>query len=179
MSGPTIDRAGSSGDIWTPQVFIEAVEGRFGPLSWDLACSSQNRKAPMGLTDYGGQDSLQVNWHELQVPPTRQLEGVTKVLCWLNPPFRAIAPWARKCAVEKKQGAEILLLVPLGAQNWYWDWVQPYADVYWVGRMVFDNCYNKRGELVTTNYPKDLILAHYWKGSPLVKGRPVRWRWQA
>lgn len=56
-------------------------------------------------------------------------------------------------------------------------YVEPYAQVYCVGRMKFDNCFDKQGKLVKTAYPKDLILAHY---DPLVVNSscPQRWRWQ-
>lgn len=162
MGGPTINRAGSSGDIWTPQVFIDAVERKFGRLWWDLAAEAHSTKAPQWIGPET--DSLVQPWYELIG------------LLWLNPPFGNITPWALKCAAEKEQGAEILLLVPRSGANWYWNWVEPFADVYDVGRIAFDNCFNKRGELVTTPYPKDLILAHYCEGSP--HGKEQRWRWQ-
>lgn len=117
-------------------------------------------------------------------------------LCFLNPPYFNITVWAKKCAVEVQLGARILLLVPasVGA-NWWWDWVVPYADVYSVGRMVFDDCYDKQGKLITTPYPKDLFLCHYdWSreaekagrrtgesyGDAHLGGRAeiIRWRWQ-
>jgi hypothetical protein len=162
MSGPTIDRASSSGDIWTPQDFRAAVVRKFDQPVWDLAASAQNKFGPHCFTEYD--DSLIRDWH--------RLDG----LLWLNCPYSSITPWARKCAEEWKLGAEILLLVPMGSQNWYWDYVEPYAQVYCVGRMVFNNCFDKQGRLVTTNYPKDLILAHYIPGRH--GNRPQRWRWQ-
>lgn len=164
MSGPTIDRANSSGDIWTPQIFIDAVVRKFGPLAVDLAGSERNKKAPLVITER--MDSLKQDWATM-------LSGG---LGWLNPPYSRIAPWAKKCADEWKLGAEILLLVPMGGQNWYWDHVEPFAQVYGVGRMTFDNCFDKHGQLVTTNYPKDLILAHYEPGKH--GNRPKRWRWE-
>lgn len=164
MSGPTIRRGQSSGDIWTPQAFIDAVEKRFGFLKWDLAATAINHKAPGYLTPE--MDAFKFDWAKI----------AKGGLCWLNPPFAKIEPWARKCAAEKEQGAEILLLVPRSGANWYWNWVEPYADVFDVGRMVFDNCFDREGKLVRTNYPKDLILAHYCEGSP--HGKERRWRWQ-
>lgn len=164
MSGPTINRANSSGDIWTPWKFIHAVEKKFGPLAVDLAATSENHKAPVWIPPE--RDSLTMDWAEY-------LQGG---LGWCNPPFSNITPWARKCFEEWKLRAEILLLVPMGSQNWYWDYVEPFAQVYCVGRMVFDNCYDKKGNLVTTNYPKDLILAHYQPGKH--SNRPMRWRWK-
>lgn len=169
MSGPTIDRGNSSGDIWTPQVFRDAVTKRFGAPVWDLAASATNHFGPHWFDER--EDSLTIPW------------GGLDGLCWLNPPFANITPWARKCRVDSHNGgAEILLLVPMGSQNWYWDFVEPYADVYCVGRMVFDNCFDRKtGELVTTAYAKDLILAHYARD--ITRGRrwtqrPQRWRWE-
>lgn len=164
MSGPTIDRAASSGDIWTPWEFIRAVEKKFGPIAVDLAASDESAKAPCYITEHT--NSLTQDWACL-------LDGG---LGWDNPPFTNIAPWAKYHLEQWRKGAKTLLLVPMGSQNWYWDYVEPYAQVYCVGRMVFDNCYNKQGELVTTPYPKDLILAHYDPNRH--KRCPQRWRWQ-
>lgn len=165
MGGPTIDRANSSGDIWTPQVFRKAVVSKFGQPVWDLAASAQNAFAPNYFTEH---NNALVGWKWWRV------DG----LQWLNPPYSNITPWARKCAEESQAGAEILLLVPasVGA-NWYWDYVEPFAQVYSVGRMTFDNCFDKQGKLVTTAYPKDLILAHYNRPTT-VDTRMQRWRWK-
>lgn len=173
MSGPTIDRANSSGDIWTPQVFIDAVERKFGRLDWDLACTVENMKARRGYT-HPEFDALDKNWAGIGTMMEKE-----RPLLWLNPPFSNITPWARKCALEHINEAEILLLVPgsIGA-NWYWQYIEPFAQVYSVGRMVFDNCFNKKGEVVTTPYPKDLILCHYGMGKNWVPKRMQRWRWQ-
>lgn len=176
-SGPTITRGESSGDIWTPQVFIDAVEQKFGPLVWDLAGSETNKRAPFVLTEE--LDSLKYVWMDLRADGTyAPQDGGTGPLLWLNPPFSNITPWAAKCAAEWKLGAEILLLVPIGSQNWYWDYVEPFAQVYAVGRMVFDNCFDRvTGELVTTPYAKDLILAHFVPNL-LPGNRPQRWLWK-
>lgn len=165
-AGPTIKRGQSSGDIWTPRVFINAVERKFGPLAWDLAASAENAKAPRFFTSE--QDALKQNWVE-------RCHG----LSWLNPPYGNIARWAGKCAWESTQGWTGLLLVPasVGA-NWFWEGVWPYATVYSVGRMAFDNCFDKEGRLVTTPYPKDLILAHYAKRNQLMNGTLQRWEWR-
>ena len=176
MSGPSINRAESSGDIWTPWEFIHAVERTFNqPLVVDLAASGkQSAKAPMFITPE--QDSLKWDW--VQLYEENRL-GVSGAL-WLNPPYSNITPWAKKCAntyVFDEQ-VEIFLLTPasVGA-NWFWDYVWDYATVYSVGRMVFDNCFDRKtGLLVSTVYPKDLILAHYTNTTP---SRTLqRWQWK-
>lgn len=178
-TGPTINRGKGNNNASTPMVFIRPVEEKFGPLAVDLAASSHNAKAPVWIDEKRNSLSPDVGW------------AVLKGLLWLNPPFTNITPWARKCAEEVQLGARILLLVPasVGA-NWYWDWVVPYADVYSVGRMVFDDCYDKHGKLITTPYPKDLILCHYewrrkdlrtgneWANPSNANGLIYRWRWQ-
>ena len=167
MSGPTIDRANSSSDIWTPVEFINAVEEKFGPLDTDLAASgSQSAKASRWITPE--EDSLKQDWFTL----------LCGGLGWDNCPYSNITPWARKHAEERQKGAETLLLVPgsIGA-NWYWNFVEPYAHVISVGRMCFDNCFDRRtGKLVTTVYAKDLILCHYEPG--VAPRRMERWRWK-
>lgn len=169
-TGPSIKRGSSSGDIWTPADFRAVVVEKFGIPTWDLAASERSAFGTQFLTEQD--NSLTYAWHELGG------------LLWLNCPYSNITPWVKKCAEESyrpdtevvRAGAEILLLVPgsIGA-NWYWDYVEPYADVYSVGRMVFDNCYDKHGELVTTPYPKDLILCHYYNRQAYKE--MTRWRW--
>lgn len=164
-TGPTIKRGSSSGDIWTPRVFVDAVERNWGPLAVDLAASASSAKAPSYLDEAA--DSLTRNWH------------LFTGFLWLNPPYSNITPWAKKCAetYQLNEQVEIFLLVPasVGA-NWFWDWVWPYATVYSVGRMVFENCFDKEGKLVTTPYPKDLILAHYTNTTPSAVLQ--RWQWK-
>lgn len=150
MGGPSINRAESSGDIWTPWEFVRAVESKFGKLTRDLAASGpQSAKAPRWITPE--QDSLTVDWHG------------SPGLDWLNCPYGNITPWALKCAWEFTQGWRGFLLVPGSVgSNWFERAVWPYADTYSVGRMVFDNCFDRKtGAPVRTVYPKDLIMGHF------------------
>lgn len=155
--GPTIRRGESSGEHGTPWPFIRACESKFGPILTDLAATEENSKGREGYLDKE-LDSLSQLWH------------TGYGLNWLNPPFADITPWARKCAEENALGAEILLLVPMGGQNWYWDYVEPCADVYSIGRLQFEGS--------KWPYPKDLILAHY--KYPVLRNylRVQRWQWQ-
>jgi hypothetical protein len=154
--GPTIRRGEANQSAETPWTFIRAVEDKFGPLGWDLAATPDNKKAPLFVGP--DRNSLTIDWHML----ARPLVEPSNNLCFLNPPYANITVWAKKCAAEVQLGARILLLVPasVGA-NWFKDLVWPYADIYSIGRLVFDNCYNRQGQLITTSYPKDLILAHF------------------
>lgn len=166
MSGPQIDRANSSGEIWTPKPFLAACAHRFGPLKNDLAATHENTVAPYYLTQADDALDPARSWHKFSG------------LCWLNPPYSDIEPWAEKCAQESRAGAEILFLVPgsIGA-NWWWNWVEPYADIYSIGRLVFDNCFDRKtGAPVRTPYPKDLALCHFneWAGQT----RMLRWQWR-
>lgn len=163
-TGPTVKRGKSEQDVATPWEFIHAVEAKFdAPIAWDLAASVLNSKAAIaGLFLGENVDSLKSDWHKLTRPT------MDCPLLWLNPPYSNITPWARKCAEERERGAEILLLAPRSGANWYWDWVEPHADVDCVGRMKFVGHEDP--------YPKDLILAHYHQNSPTRKEQ--RWRWK-
>lgn len=151
-SGATLNRHKSETVVSTPSNFLSAVERRFGKIDVDLACTRANCKGTYGYV-HGEQDSLACDW--------AALDG----LCWLNPPYSNIAPWAHKSAVS---GARILFLVPasIGA-NWFWDSVYPYAHVLSVGRMTFDGHADP--------YPKDLILACYGYGTT---AKLERWDWR-
>lgn len=173
MGGPSINRAESSGDIWTPWEFIRAVEKKFGPIAIDLAASGpQSAKASRWITPE--EDSLNQDW-------TAMLNGG---LGWDNCPYSNVAPWAKYHQRQWERGARTLLLVPASVgSNWYWSYVDPYAEVYSVGRMVFDNCFDRKtGQLVSTVYPKDLILCHYDAMANTYRSdyprRMQRWDWK-
>lgn len=158
MGGPSINRAESSGNIWTPWSFIHAAEARFGKIYMDLAASEVSRKSPIYYFDER-ENSLIQKWHRAGIA---EPDGTSRLL-WLNPPYSNIAPWAEKCAVESQQGGKILFLVPASiGSNWFEQSVWPYANTYSIGRLIFDNCFDRKtGQLVRTVYPKDLILGHY------------------
>lgn len=156
-TGPSMARGTSKQDYETPMEFIEALERRFGGISFDLAASKENAKAPDYYT--AEQDSLKQDWHKL--------DALNNGWLFLNPPFANIEPWAEKCAAEMKLGACILFLVPASVDSvWYWKHVAPHACVLALKqRICFDG---KNG------FPKGLILAVYAYG---LKGfQPWDWK---
>jgi hypothetical protein len=73
-------------------------------------------------------------------------------LLWLNPPFAAIAPWAKKARDSARKGARIAMLTPasVGA-NWFDEFVHREALVLALSpRLSFDG---------KNSYPKDCILS--------------------
>jgi len=136
----------------TPWEFINAVEKRFGKITFDLAADEHNHRHSSYFSEQD--DSFAQAWHKI--------DG----LLWLNPPFRRIAPWVAKCASEKVLGAKIALLVPAAVgSNWFADHVHEKALVLpFRPRLSFDG---------KNPYPKDLLLAVY--------GLPPcfeLWRWK-
>lgn len=142
-SGAALNRHRSKQDYETPLDLIAAIEKRFGKLSWDLAASEENKKAPSWI----GKEinSLMVDWHKLNG------------LCFLNPEFNNIAPWAEKCMKESLMGATILFLTPASiGSNWFADYVDGHAMVYALRpRLSFDG---------KNPYPKDCILSFFSAG---------------
>jgi phage N-6-adenine-methyltransferase len=152
-TGPTIKRGQSKQDHGTPWEFIRAIEARFGPLTYDLAATDENHKAPKWITPE--QDSFSVDWS--------QLEG----LHFLNPPFANIAPWAEKCASQAHPLSRIILLVPasIGAQ-WFRRHVEHKAIVIGITRITFEGSPDA--------YPKDLAIMLFGFGA---SGFGT-WRWE-
>jgi phage N-6-adenine-methyltransferase len=158
----------SKQDYSTPDEFVRAVERRWGPISFDLAADADNSKAPKNVAGTGKKnwfdeqdDSLVQEWHKLPGG-----------LLWLNPPFRRIEPWAKKCAQESVLSRDhiILLLVPaaVGA-NWYAKWCYPFArTVALTGRICF---------IPGQPFPKDCMLCVY--GPPEVEDNQFEvWDWR-
>lgn len=145
--------------VGTPWEFIRAVEKRWGSLDIDLAASKDNAKAPKFVTKE--EDSLKIPW------------GITfaNKLCWLNPDFGDIAPWAEKCYEASITGnnIRIFLLVPASVDsNWWAESVHDKAVVLPVHpRIKFIG--SEQG------YPKPLALCLY--GFEPFGSYPGRWVW--
>lgn len=158
LGGPTIRRGESKQDYETPLEFIDAVEKRFGTLTFDLAAHAGNAKCSRFFTlepapEHPGAlvaDALHSSWWELSPGG----------LLWLNPPFANLGPWAKKCLDESRQGAEIVMLVPASiGSNWFRDFVHQRAGVLALnGRITFVGA--------TQPYPKDCMLIQYGPHAP-------------
>lgn len=155
--------ADSKQDYGTPLALIDAVQQKFGVIAFDLAASAENAIHPRFFSE--ADDALSKEWNVAR--PDED------ALLWLNPPFKHIEPWAKKCARQAAEhGVRIAMLTPasVGAQ-WFVDHVwQPFdqpwhtsefrrrspsrpraADVYFLtGRLTFVGA--------TDPYPKDCML---------------------
>ena len=87
----------------TPWEFVRAVENYFGiKFKYDMAASTENAKAPIFFTEQD--DSLNMDW---------PLDG----WCWLNPQFRNVGEWAKKCKEQKDRGASVISIWPLTSEK--------------------------------------------------------------
>jgi phage N-6-adenine-methyltransferase len=156
-TGASMNRHRSKQDYRTPPDFLGAVERRFGKLSWDLAADDTNHVAPDWFGPASNCNSLCKDWADF----------AGGSLCFLNPPFNHIEPWAAKCREESEKGARILFLVPASVGSvWYANHVHRRAVVLALNpRLSFDG---------KAPYPKDCILACYWAG---LSGFDV-WDWK-
>jgi phage N-6-adenine-methyltransferase len=150
----------SKQDYGTPADFIAACERRFGPLTIDLACRTDNCKAPHGIYFDEGYDSLAETWGD----------KIGSGVGWLNPPFADIAPWARRCSMvgATLTTGRILMLTPASiGSNWFEEHVHGTAYVIGLSpRMTFEGA--------SDPYPKDLMLTVFGGG---VRGFDT-WRWK-
>jgi hypothetical protein len=143
-------------EVGTPRAFLDAVEARFGALTWDLAANASNHVTP----GWFGPGSV---WPDALATPWWDIDG----LLWLNPEYSNIAQWAEKCAKESRRiedapegslrnrRARIAFLVPASVgSNWFARHVDGKALVLFLSpRLTFVGH--------TQSYPKDLILAVY------------------
>lgn len=161
MSVPAQKRGRSEQAVQTPPEFLSAVQERFGDFVLDLAASNDNAVCAR----YYGPGS---NYPDSlgDGPPWHLYDG----LCWLNPPYGNITPWAEKAALSAMLGASIAMLVPasVGAK-WFNMWVRPNAYVLELTpRLTFVGH--------KYQYPKDLILAVFTPERFI--GR-ADWHWRA
>jgi len=145
-------KRGGKQNYETPQALIAACERRWGRLAIDLAADEANKKADVYIGE--AEDSLKTPWP-------------AHALCWLNPPFANIEPWARKCEEHMLGGGNVLLLVPasVGAL-WFANHIANKADVYLLTKRV---SYDGKSP-----YPKDCIIAHF---HPESLGKWEAWDW--
>ncbi len=165
MSGPRVTSGRDSEQtVCTPRDLLDAVEARFGKLTFDLAATADNCVTgdDLGYGHFGpgsaiNHDGLAADWEER--------DGNL----WINPPFGNIAPWARKCAeTPLNEDRRIFLLVPLTTSNWACDYVHGRSLVLGLNPRVTFMGHR-------TAFPKDLMLACY---STEFVSRFETWRWK-
>lgn len=152
-------------DYATPRDFVRAAQLKLGidHFEFDFAADATNTVAPHFWT--AADDSL------VKTPEQWRAE-IGDGWGWLNPPFKRIGPWARRCADVAALGGAIAFLVPasIGA-NWFRDDVDGKAHVLALnGRLPFIP------EQPTWLYPKDCILCLFHEGS---FGGVSVWDWRA
>ncbi len=163
---PAISKGGarvSSGkdskqDYETPWKLIYAIEGKLcRKFVIDLAATKENKKAPFFIPQ--DRDSLKIDWF---------IEAGSDLLCWLNPPFKVIGPWAEKCAIESAKGCKIVMLTPASVDSLWWsNFVHNKAHVLFLQpRVQFDGACDP--------FMKPLALSCYNLPMP---ERYQPWRW--
>ena len=160
MTGPQLTTgADSKQDQGTPWELIHVIEELKGrPFSIDLAAHANNAKAHEYYTPEV--DSLKQNW----------ARDYPDAMAWLNPEFKMIKDFVKKCAEEAARGMTIYLLVPasIGAA-WYRHYVYPYATTYALyPRLPFDGWHE-------TAYPKDCVLCEYGPDARPTIVEPLEW----
>ncbi len=163
--GPRIRKGRSNQVVGTPRAFIDAVERRFGDITWDLAATADNSVCGDGSSRYFGPDHFDEDYRDSL---KKDWLYVTEGTLWLNPEFANIAPWAAKAETTRHRIGWTLMLVPASVDaEWYWKHVHGKAFVMPLrGRLTF------RGS--ADPYPKGLILAAY--GFGVVGFEPWKWK---
>ena len=145
-------------EIATPLIFVNSVENYFKiSFKYDMAANAQNSKCPIyySIKD----DSLKIDW---------PLDG----WCWLNPPFRNLTEWIRKCKEQSDRGCKIMNIWPLsGDKNQVPTWTD--ADVYIIHGRIWPHV---RG-IMLCRWKKSkfrVISGLAWNGEKLTKKWALR-----
>lgn len=144
----------SKQDYQTPKNFIQAVENRFGKISFDLAASAHNTQHERYFAAPGSED-LFAEGYDLFAQDLGALSKTVarRSIMWLNPEFKRIEPYAEKIATAKLVNeVRIGFLVPASiGSNWYRDFVYgKSATKHLHGRLCFDGIHP---------FPKDCLFA--------------------
>lgn len=160
-TGAMLARGKSKQSYGTPRDFLDAVEARYGAITWDLAATRDN---VVTQSDYYFGPASPF-WRDALSP---DCHWPTSGVNWLNPPFDDIATWAVKCAAwQPDAGARLIMLTPASVgSTWFADHVHGKAMVEPLSpRLTFVG--EKHG------YPKDLMIS-VWDGCS-VGFEPWRW----
>jgi len=109
----------------TPFDFVQQVCDRW-PIAFDLAAKKKNAKH-LAFFDKKD-DSLKQDWSELYKKLEYNSKGHVQYL-WLNPPFKNVTPWMRKCADDSHINGVRIVTLTLASRGttWYHEEVKPFA----------------------------------------------------
>lgn len=114
-----VNRPNSEQAYRSPPELLAAVERKFGKITFDLACTSEDCVVEEGFCIDQGHDSLVESWNAIG-------EGIG----WLNPMWKDAGKYARR-ARAFMPSRRILLNCQLAPDTtWYRDYVHPYARVF-------------------------------------------------
>jgi len=139
------DKNKTEQNVGTDPKLFQVLNDRFN-FGWDLACTFENCiVTPINDEQRGfyfpEYNAFDVHWHAR--------DG----WLYLNPPYKDIEPWARKCYEESKLGAKIVMLTPASTgTRWFQKWIYRKAMVkFLIGRPTFKG-HDKP-------YPKDMMIS--------------------
>jgi hypothetical protein len=193
------NRMETNQDIGTDPLLFQVLNAEFNFVC-DLAATAENALCADWLGKGSGWLGKVKGPHDPVPPDGDETQGGSldvpwsdwKGWLWLNPPFRKIAPWARKCLVESEKGARIVMLVPAAVDSdWFEDHVFEKAETRWLkSRPVFKCRYTKdgpkdpktgrprylAGEWNKDGYPKPCQVSIFEKGRA---PRMYPWDWRS
>jgi hypothetical protein len=140
----------------TPPELFDALWNAFNvEIAWDLAANEKNSAASHSYYGPGskhGEDSLKEPWQN----------GVSCVdgseWMWLNPPYKNVSPWMKKCRDESRLGARIVTLtLACPGTKWYQKFVRGNALA-----LTLTNRVTFVGE--SAPYPRELMICLWCNG---------------
>lgn len=114
-----VNRPNSGQSYRTPPELLDAVQARFGRITFDLACTSEDCVAEAGFCFDEGDDALITDWRDV-------LDEFDTA--WCNPMWKDAGKYAKLAWASDRK---VLLNCQLAPDTtWYRDYVHPYARVF-------------------------------------------------
>jgi len=147
------DKNKTEQDVGTDPKLFQVLDEEFN-FVWDLACNEDNCLVKSeGVIFYHGftypeHDALKESWF-----PIVGFDYYHPKWLFLNPPYKNIEPWAKRCYLQSLMGAKIVMLTPASVgTRWFEEWVYDKAMVkFLIGRPTFKG-HDKP-------YPKDMMIS--------------------
>lgn len=158
-------KSGSRQTVSSPPELVEWVRAH-----WDVVCDLAATKDDAVVPVFVGpeEDSLTVDWSKLTGDKDEKCDSGSN-FGWLNPPYKNVGTWIKKCHEETLRGARAISLTPASVgSRWFSDWVVdgPCWVLFLTGRLRFPGYKNCSGH--------DSMLV-IWDGQPWREPHWIDW----
>jgi len=121
----------ASDEYGTPVALVKRAAALLGRAEFDLDVCATPQNAKAALYFNRVDDGLHQDWNESG--------SISKLLCWMNPPYSNSAAWCKKAVETARAGGRVMGLLKVDpGLSWWRDYVHNVArKIWWLPRIWF------------------------------------------